>query len=243
MTTALTSIETFTAPFNLNEGDVVAIAEAHSDDEHTKVAAVDAITAAGATVISILATNGEASDRGGKTFLHNGGRVEENRQVWEHLGVPPERQIHLGLPDAKLHLPHNRVRLEFALMSAIIRHSITTLITPGETGFDGHSDHIAMHTASLAAIARVGKRDDTPRAVWGLSEDAPDMKLPVDTNRVLGVLALNRSQFKIIPARPDMPTPDGWVKKGDFFLSRKTARLLEPYGTFIDSHEGYRRYI
>lgn len=242
MTLSLSLIETTQAPFDFTEQTVVAFVDAHPDDEHTKIAAIEAAQNVGATIISIVATNGEASDRGGRSFLENDGRLWENRAVWEQFGVPPEQQLHFRLPDGGLHLTHNRPRLEFALATAIVRHNITTIITPGEDGFDGHDDHRAVHAATLAAASRARKWDGRQRSVWGLNAETPDFELPVNTNRVLGTLALNRSQFKIITATPHTSAPDGWIRQGDYFISNRSAELLRPYEQFITSHEGYLQY-
>lgn len=247
MTSTLLQPQALSNPFGITEGENLAVITARPDDDALESEAIQTTREDGATLWSITATNGEASDRGDSAFLTNRGRLEENRASWEAQGVPPERQLLLGLPDGKLQEPQVFARLRYAIAQLIARHKITTVITPGEHGIDNHPDHIAIHKGVLAANALLRQQRRKPVRVIGFSDEEPTITLPARTDTKYGLLALHASQFEIQRAEPDQPVPEGWVYRDGFLLSEDTAsRLGEgPYPQLLhptEATETYKQY-
>lgn len=139
---------------NSNEiPEAIVCVVAHPDDAETMLGFIIA-NARDAWVI--VASDGEAStiDRIGNNFVSRGKRQQESQEGLTRLGVTLERQIYLGLPDGKLD------QCTDELQKHILAHlrSLTkpfTVVTLGEDGYDGHSDHKAAHLAAQRAVSQL----------------------------------------------------------------------------------------
>lgn len=115
------------------------------------------------------------------------------------LGVLLRHQHYFGMQDGKLHTPQNRALLANRLGSLVTKHKFAAILTPGEDGFDGHTDHIAVHQA----VVETAKSSDHQPAIWGVDVHEPDVKLTVDIKAKLARLADHDSQFE----GADQPVP------------------------------------
>ncbi len=250
MTTAqLTSIETFTAPFNLSRGDTALITTAHPDDiEMANAAAVAELQAAGVRIVSITATLGEASTKGELASVQAGDRLFESIAGQQSLGISREDQHHLTFPDGKLDVPFTKHRLAHAIARIAITEGASALITQGQAVFDTaenpHADHISVHAATIMASVLTGQRlRRPPLPVWGLTIAEPSFSFPVVAERKFAALA-EHGQFEITRIGATDRKP-GDVRIGSFVLSETTARELNQYAHILhapDATEHYRRY-
>jgi LmbE family N-acetylglucosaminyl deacetylase len=231
--------------FNISEGEHILALHAHNDDELLHGAAMLSLQASGAIVHVVIATKGEASNRGNSEFLQAGGRDDESRAALAHYNIPESQQHRLfGLPDSRLNRPDVFRNLTAQIDTISEDTGATKFITLGEQGI-GNSDHRAVHEAALI-VALLRRRIHENIELYGLTTDHPDVivKIDEDTRRTkITALAEHDSQFEGI--RP--PTAGDVIDSGrttiaGFHLPIETAALLMPYHDLIYSHEAYKRY-
>ncbi|MET0779268.1 MAG: PIG-L family deacetylase [Candidatus Saccharimonadales bacterium] len=205
-----------TAPalLDITPDSVVAAVTAHPDDLEVMLGyGIMHAGSVGAEVHAYIATDGERSTIGDPKFVRNGGRILEAK----------EGAATLNIPKVRLHMPHFKDGslsdwpwgLEIAVKQFFTKHNITTALTLGEQGGDGHPDHIAIHRAAVAASAGTV-------AVWGLQHGSEEhgLILPSAEMRARKLTAVSRhsSQYP--------PEPDGSIsarhKPYSHFLEKET---------------------
>ncbi len=220
--------ETLTNNFNLSPTDHVLVVHAHPDDEMSTGALLDHLSESGTRYSAIIATAGEAGDRGDPAELQAGIRVREAAAAYGAYGVSPDRQYYLGLPDGRLHEATESGRLSQLLGQLFVALNVTVVITPGEQGFDGHLDHQSVHLSALRAIDTLHDQSRPIRS-FGLARSG-EIAIPVDSQRKLANLAYHQTQFSITRIG------DRWQP------SPGSAALLEPYASLLHDSEKYTRY-
>lgn len=122
-------------------------------------------------------------------------RKHETTRACAVQHIAKNQQYYFNLPDAKLHTPLNRLRLGWHIARTILRSHAAAVVTPGQDGFDGHSDHKAIHrvTLSVAKLLRLAGKHIT---VWATTvDDAYDHAIAVDAKRKKQLVRLHASQF------------------------------------------------
>lgn len=175
------------------EGNVLFV-NAHPDDESmAHCAAISTLTARNPEKVFVLtATCGEASTKG-KEIAAGRGRLQELEKAYDALGVKPgpKHRIYPNLQDSQLHAQENISKLTKTLADYIKSNEIKAVITPGWEGFDGHSDHIAVH---LACIIAAGQSSNT--RILGLNAAGRgSIKLPVDQALKKDCMSHHKSQL------------------------------------------------
>lgn len=200
MTTTFTSPETQhqthqPPPF---EGNVLFLG-AHPDDEAmTYAEAIARLTTQDRERVFVLtASLGEESTLGDQETVQSGGRLNEVEKVYNALGVLPWKQgrrFYPKLPDTELHLPGNIRRLANIIIDVVRSHNISSIVTPGPDGFDGHSDHAAMHEAAMLAASMLA--EESPVTVWGADVSGEgDCSLGVNEAHKRKLILMHRSQY------------------------------------------------
>lgn len=226
--------------FNLDPTDRVAYFTAHPDDASMFMAyALDntakLIAETGSEPLhAYIASNGEASTKGDRDFVLAGRRREEAMAEAEYFGVPKSR-LHLpGHPDSKLGESYNHSVLTRDIDSFIDGNKITTAITLGAAGGDGHSDHVATHHAVVSL-----QRNFPRMNIFSLnSKGQGEIVIPKTNIDVkLGGLALNSSQFEI--NRNEENVDNGSLHRiGGFVVASSQAESLSPYQHYLE-YESY----
>ncbi len=214
--------------FDLRPTDHVLVVHAHPDDEMSTGALLDHLSDSGVRYSAIVATAGEAGDRGDPAELQAGVRIREAANAYKAYGVSSDRQYYLGLPDGHLSESGQTDRLSQALGQLFLALNVTVVITPGEHGFDGHPDHRAVHRAALQAIDWLQHQNRSIRS-FGLEQNGA-IAISVDRQRKLANLAYHQTQFSI------SHDGEGWQP------SPASAALLKPYASLLDDSERYARY-
>jgi LmbE family N-acetylglucosaminyl deacetylase len=164
----------------------VLAVNAHGDDEAMAEAQTIAnLRAEGIELYAATVSDGE----------QNGDPLERRSEVntaYDRYGIRPENRFYFGMPDSELHQKRTTVGLAHRLGTVAIDHNITTIITPGWEGFDGHSDHRAVHLASMLAAALFTKHDIAIIAL----DPAGELVIPVNADFKLDALSVYCSQFK-----------------------------------------------
>jgi LmbE family N-acetylglucosaminyl deacetylase len=106
--------------------------------------------------------------------------------------VPLRNQIYLGLPDGGLDHPDSH--LDKLVTEAVDDIRPARIFTTGTDGYDGHTDHIAMHEAGVRAgrdLSRLGHEV----VVWALdSRGMGEMSAYGNLHHKLGSMTLHVSQ-------------------------------------------------
>lgn len=111
------------------------------------------------------------------------------------LGVRDSAQEYVALPDTKL------VKYILPLASYIIKHACSNQLhhyyTLGSEGYDGHTDHIATHTAALVAQRLLAEKH--PLTLWSLAPHSGEWDVRQNARTVpkLAALALHGSQMPL----------------------------------------------
>ena len=130
----------------------------------------------------------------GKEVAASMGRLQELEQAYDTLGVKadPAHRFCPGLDDSQLHTQKNIEKLTEILAERFEIDKIGTVITPGWQGFDGHSDHIAVHLACVLAA----KHSLVKTRVIGLNaEGGGSMEVGVDITLKRSCLNHHKSQI------------------------------------------------
>ena len=135
-------------------GDILCVF-AHPDDEQFGTAgALLACTERGIRVDLVCATRGEAGEISDTSLATPetlaAVRERELRAACELIGI--QAPTLLGYPDGKLG-DVDPVRLRADVLDAILRLRPRVVITFDANGGYGHPDHIAIHRATVAAVA------------------------------------------------------------------------------------------
>lgn len=185
--------------FGLEPGQKVLFAHAHPDDEAVATAeAIHRSVDAGLIVHTALATDGTESTLGDPNLVENGWRRLEAMRALVLAGVPIHRQHYFGFTDGQLAAKHPHLARRLA--GIIIENEIAAVFTPGQEGFDGHPDHIAVHRAAVDAAQLILW---TPQ-VWGLNRSQGQVGLAVDSAQKLRVVGEHATQF---PGASDQEMP------------------------------------
>lgn len=110
------------------------------------------------------------------------------------MGVPYENQLYLGLPDGELAEQGGLLADEILLAARSL--GITHLHTLGVLGYDGHSDHIATHEATVLAAKQLAVAD-TPTVLALNAEHQGEHAATGDRYLKLGAMACHASQFAL----------------------------------------------
>lgn len=225
-------------------GDVrrVVVVAAHPDDESLGAGGlVHRAHRAGAEVVVVVATDGEASHPRSPTRTPADLarlRREELREAVHRL-APRARVHHLGLPDAALgeHLD----ALTAALVETVGDGRGCLLVAPWR--HDGHGDHEAAGTAAATAAARSGAELwEYPVWFWhwGRPEQAPwdDLRvLDLDADEHLAkaaAQAAHRSQVAPLSDRPGDEVLLGPGLLAHFAGAREVYVLQPPHDDALD---------
>jgi LmbE family N-acetylglucosaminyl deacetylase len=215
-------------PLGISATDTVLVVHAHPDDESVACGTlIRQLTQDDITVHAVIATDGKKSTKGDSNFVASGQRRHEAEAAYKILGVPLERQHYFGLPDGEL--SQNKDKLLKLFIALMQQYGITTIITPGADGFDGHPDHIAVHETAYAAKALLQK----PMIIWALhANDTGTAVIPVDTAQKLIAIAEHHSQF-----------PTHRAADGTIILAEATAAdfAMSPYNRLVYKEETYSR--
>ena len=109
-----------------------------------------------------------------------------------HLGVAPNRQVYLGLPDGNLAAQSEALAASIADVADDFKPQ--RMFTLGPEGYDGHPDHIATHESAVAARRQLGALG-VHMALLALGRElhAPAM-VTAPSKRKLAAMALHISQ-------------------------------------------------
>jgi LmbE family N-acetylglucosaminyl deacetylase len=213
-------------PINLPRGSNILVVHAHPDDESMGGGLLDAANRSDVTPHVFYATNGEASTYGDAEILRTRGRRQEALRALGHYSVL-EQYVHFEeLPDGRL-LDDHMAPLEDAISRTLRAAPFSAIVTLGTIGYDGHSDHIATHIASLAAASQY-MRDGNDIRLFGLTRGQGTHFIPADQAKKLGALAEHVTQFEISRS-PDALPNSSVIGETGYWLSDDTRRRLEPY--------------
>ncbi|TAH32203.1 PIG-L family deacetylase [Candidatus Saccharibacteria bacterium] len=234
-----TSPETLRHPF-AEPGTRALVALAHPDDEYLIGSGIDAQVRNGVIVHAFVATKGKASMRGdslNQISISRGSRALEGRAALSAYGISPRRQHIYDFPDGQL-LDTTPDVLAQEIRSLLAKNDITTVITLGEHGFDGHTDHVAVHEAARAAVAAHAEIQPGMR-LFGLDLASPTTHIVADPGAKLRRLRHHRSQFDIDTTDPSYEPLGGTVEQPGIQLSPDTRNRLAKY-VLLQEQEPYR---
>ncbi len=147
----------------------VAFLTAHPDDHEMMLSYYTLATAhIGAEVFAYVATDGEASTLGDPAFVASHRRRQEALKGLGSLGLSKPAIHFAALTDGALASPRQTALLASDIAAFLHRHSIAAAVTLGPDGGDHHPDHIAVHAATLAAIAELAATGANV-TIWGLN--------------------------------------------------------------------------
>lgn len=212
---------------------------AHPDDELLFGGGIDTNVRNGAEVHTVLATQGKASPHGHPDFVRQGRRVEEAQSALSEYGVPSHQQHQFDLPDGQLTLPDQQLLLTDKIEGLITTHGITTVITLGARGADGHLDHVASHLAATEAARRYRVVYPLIR-VLGLATTGIH-HVPVDPSRKLRIARNHQSQFEIDVSNPAYePRPETLEQPGIRLGDGTNQRLIRHAAPYF-VYEAYQQ--
>lgn len=230
----MTTLETATPittenPFGLESHARAALFIPHPDDTLMTGYAVLKLAAManGGLIESFgvyVATDGEASTIGNPAFVRSRGRRREAIADLGLYGISPANIYQPGLPDLAL---TGNSAMEEDVACYLEENDITTAITLGQDGGDGHPDHIALHEEVEKNEVTVFALDSQGRGNYVIKED-DNMR-----RKKLGGLALNRSQWLMISVAEGRSAPLGWIERDGFAMPRRVAEALDGYTHFL----------
>lgn len=234
-----TSPETPHRPF-AEPGTRALIALAHPDDEYLIGSGIDAQVRNGVILHAFVATKGKADMRGdslNQISISRGSRALEGRAALSAYGIRPRHQYIHDFPDSQLLDTASNV-LTHEIHSLLAKNDITTVITLGEHGFDGHTDHIAIHEAARAAVASYAEIRPGMR-LFGLDLANPTTYIVADPAAKLRRLRYHRTQFDIDTSNPDYEPLEGTIEQPGIRLSPDTRDRLAKYA-LLQNQESYQ---
>ena len=212
------------APFGLHRGDEVLFTIGHPDDESMVGGAVEALRNSNITSHFFIATDGEASTYGDEAALRSYVRRSEAATALAKYGV---RHISFGgLPDSGL-LGEHMLALRQKIHSRLAKRQFAAVVTLGENGGDGHTDHIAVHTAALDSASESVQTNPQLR-LFGLTRGVGDHYIQTDPAMILRRLAPHKTQYEIFLENGYQPAP-GTIEQPGIRVSADTQRRLDPY--------------
>jgi LmbE family N-acetylglucosaminyl deacetylase len=216
------------------------IALAHPDDEFLIGGLLGTFHTYGIATHAVIATDGEASDRGDPERLRNRERRHEAGKALAKYGVRPENQHFLGLPDSGLSSDEHIVKMTHAIEGLLATQSISTVVTLGEHGYDNHTDHKAVHLAAQRAAAEYASIDPDVQ-LYGLTRNEGDVQIPADPVTKLKRLAYHRSQFEIDTSDPSYKPARDTIEQPGIRLSKQSRAYLDRYrlNMEIERYENY----
>lgn len=144
----------------------------------------------------VVASDGEAStvDHVGGGFVSQGKRRIESVRGLEYMGVERNWQIYLSLPDGEIKQQSDKMR--DALLEIFSNFAISSVITLGEDGYDGHDDHIYSHQVAVESVLQLDP--GTRPNIYALnSQHKGEYLVYGDALRKLGAMSLHPSQFNL----------------------------------------------
>ncbi|GEM_PF-1960927 len=223
-------------------GGNVLFALAHPDDEFLIGGMADRLCLQGATLHTLTATDGEASNRGNPEGLGKQ-RRSEAIEALDGYGVLRENQHFLELPDGKLsskeHPDINRGIIKAEIGRLLVAHDVQIVVTLGQHGYDNHPDHIAVHDAALTA-ARIHAADNPDLRLFGLTRNDTPLQIVVDATLKLLRLRPHRSQVELDTSDPEYQPVPGSVERLGIRLPRHLP-LFNAYNNNMDS-ERYKNF-
>jgi LmbE family N-acetylglucosaminyl deacetylase len=187
--------------FGLHAGQHVLFVHAHPDDE----------TIATGHAIRALSASGVNVHRAGYR------RIEAMLALRE-LGVSLDNQHFFSLEDGKLSDERNNQEMALTIGALLLNGSFAAIFTPGAEGFDGHDDHIAVHNATLNAVATTRSGG----AVWSLGDTPGNVFVPADPTAKLLAAEYHATQYPNV-------------------YSELAIGILQPYRQRILTGEHYHR--
>jgi LmbE family N-acetylglucosaminyl deacetylase len=238
--TQLLESATPTTFLGASAGGNALVALAHPDDEFLVGGALDLFRAHGITTHAIVATDGEASDRGDPEQLRNFHRRYEAGKALGKYGVRMENQHFLGLPDGEISKDEHVEAIANMIGRLLGEHSIRSVVTLGRHGYDNHADHIALHDAAGLAASAYSAANPFIE-LYGLTRNPSPHQIPADPYAKLQRLALHRSQFDIDLSDPTYEPIPGTIEQPGVRLSPASRAYLASY--YQNMHlERYEEY-
>lgn len=191
------------------------------------------------TAYSLVASAGEAGscvDPSFVEFVRTGKRIQESAAGLQLLGIPTDRQLQLFEPDGGLSKSIETLSKEIEELIAL--NGITRVVSLGETGYDGHLDHIATHIATVLAVANLRSQgvEVIHEALNATHQGSRRVEsIPVMQSKQIQAIAEHCSQYTLHPAKSDQH--DGVV--GGYVFSAETLKLLEPYMPLIQEAQTF----
>lgn len=202
----------------LKPNSYVLFVHAHPDDETIATGhAIKRLSDNGVHVYVAIATDGELSTLGDPALVQAGYRRIEATLALDRLGVPFSNQRYFGLADGQLGSSDEQAELADQIWNLLAKRTFAAIFTPGEHGFDGHPDHIAVHQAAMLAVKEMVTRP----MIWSLDSSIGDVSVAPDAQTKLLAAAYHETQY------PDVPAA---VAEGN----------LKPYSELIFSGEHYQ---
>lgn len=234
----MTTLELIHPPTSLEvaegfaEHDATVIINAHPDDELMTAfmamqTAVMASTGTTREAHIIVATDGEDSTVGNQAFVRSGRRRHEGMNSANAMGFSAPNVFQPGWMDGGLAEDPDLTQKLYDYFQA---HGITTAVTLGPGGGDGHPDHIALHDATVETGIRTYALNGE-----GAGEALKLTPSAVERRRKLGAVAMNRSQLLMVHAAPNRIVPDGWQVIDGFMMPARVAGVMRSYKHFRET--------
>lgn len=233
-------------------GQRLLFVHAHPDDETVATGeAIEQSAESGAATHVLTATRGGQTTHREEDPDHPWGkndtietvREAEVRRALGDMGIAHENQHVLDLPDGKLGKPFNKTRLAWHIATIIVKNRISTVVTPGPGGFDGHPDHIAVHKAALLVVKLLRLLGKDTGLLANNRDGKGELFVRVNQARKLARLRNHYSQFAMWTAS-DAPNRKGLVaarSQHGFYQTRQTADYLDLYEALMSEQETYDR--
>lgn len=218
-------------------GGHALIALAHPDDEFMIGGAIDALRSNDVTVHAVIATDGEGSDRGDPHLLRKSYRRGEANDALRAYGIAVENQHFLGLPDGSVTSENYRAVISSAVSRLLRDYDVESVITLGDQGYDGHTDHSAVHEAARAALPDRKRK----ASLYGLSNGGGNVYIAADPAAKLRRLVHHETQFGIDLTNSSYQPKPGTIEQPGIRLTEASREYLSRYiGNMSIEH--YIRY-
>lgn len=225
--------------FGLEAGQHVLFVHAHPDDESVSTGyTINQLQANGVVVHVLIATDGTASTLGDPVIVQGGGRRLEVIDALCELGIPVSQQHFLGEQDSKLATTSYQQTV-IGIGKLLSEHHCVALFTPGSEGFDGHSDHKAVHSAAVQAAREYSE----PIAVWGLtrSGNREDIQIVVNPAIKLNAARHHATQYPELAKKPPL-APEKKLQATERLKTLQAPdKILWPYFDLLFLSEYWRR--